>query len=194
MPRVEGPAHRGGGYLLKGLGLLAIAVLSGVIWYLLNAGGGGAEDGGGRAAGEYRFSKIKGPVADGDCAGNAYDDVAEFFVNNRCERLTRVLYTSTPASGSRVVTSVATVRMPDERLAVALKRLTDRNGTGNVDDLVRAGVSVPGAPDDLGGGGYASTRKGRLVVIVESDYLGEPAKSNPKLLVRVSQDALRLGG
>lgn len=205
MPRVESsgrspapspgghrPSGNGRGYLLKGLGLVAVAVVSGVLWYLLNAsGGGGGQDA--AAQGLYQFQQIKGPVADSDCAGNAYDDVASFLSSTPCEQLVRSLYTTSPANGSKVLTSVASVRMPSVHAAGELKRLTDTNDTGNIEDLVRSGVHVPGAPEDLGNGGYASVRKGRLVVIVESDYLGGSAKANPKLLIKVSQDALRLG-
>lgn len=190
-PGTPRPPGKGRDYLLKGLGLVAIAVVSGVIWYLLNAGGGGAQSP--QAQGEYQFRKVTGPVSDSDCAANAYGDVADFLGTHPCQRLVRELYTSSPAAGSKVVTSVASVRMPNAQSAGALKRMTDTDDTGNVDDLVRAGVHLPGAPDDLGNGGYASIRRGKLVIIVESDYLGHAANPDRKLLVKVSQDALRLG-
>lgn len=129
--------------------------------------------------------------ADADCASNAYGEVADFFRDTPCSSLRRMLLT-TSAEGRPVVVSVSTVTMPDERSAAALKKLADTNGTGNVSDLLRAGVRVPSAPESFTNASYASSHDGDIVVIVEVDYV-DPAQRSDATLDKVAVAAIELG-
>jgi len=142
------------------------------------------------AAGGYQFTRYS-MREDTDCAANAYGQVADFFRDSPCSGLRRALFTSS-IDGRPVVVSVSTVTMPNERGAAALKRLADTNGTGNVTDLLRAGVRVPALPESLSDPSYTSDQTGGTVVIVESDY-AEPAMRADDALERMGQAAIELG-
>jgi len=141
-------------------------------------------------AGDYQFIQHSAR-SDTDCAGNAYGQVAEFFRTNPCSGLRRLLLTSS-AAGKPVVVSVSTVTMPDDAKAAALKKLADTNGTGNVADLLRAGVRVPSVPANLSDASYASSHGGNVVVIVEADYT-DPGQRADDALERITQAAVELG-
>lgn len=130
--------------------------------------------------------------ADTDCAAHAYGDVRDFLAATPCVSLDRAVHSGT-ALGAQVVVSVASVRMPSDGAAEDLHRLVDTDGTGNVADLLREGVVVPGGPAELDGAGYASRRDGSLVVVVESDFT-DPRREDAGLLDRVAAEALPLGG
>ena len=82
---------------------------------------------------------------DETCVGHAYGDTADFFADTDCTGLSRALY-SAEVDGEPVVVSVTRVRLPDTATARDLRALTDRNGSGNVNDLLREGVRYTGAP------------------------------------------------
>ena len=60
--------------------------------------------------------------------------------------------------------------MGDAAGARALRALTDRNGSGNVSDLLREGVRYAGGPEKLSGAEYASAVDGSTVTIVETAW------------------------
>ena len=142
-----------------------------------------------KVAGGFQFTQHAART-DTDCAANAYGKVADFFKNSPCTRLDRAIYSST-VDGKVVVVSVSVVQMPDESKATELKKLADTNGTGNVSDLLRAGVRVPGGPDSLTNAGYASGRDGAVVVIAEADFADQGMRDET-LLDRISEAALQL--
>jgi hypothetical protein len=107
---------------------------------------------------------------DDTCVGNSYGDVADFFERTDCAGLARALW-STDVSGRTVVVAVSSVEMGDPGGARDLRDLADRNGSGNVSDLLREGVTYPGAPDGLSGAEYASAAQGPLVTIVETSWV-----------------------
>ncbi len=95
-----------------------------------------------------------------------------------------------------VYTSVSVVRMKTLADATKLKELTSRDGTGNVNDLVKDGaVQVPGLRS-LGSGGFAARQDDRDVIIIESDTVqhGADEAAHNTLMKRVSTDAFRLVG
>ncbi|SFK98189.1 hypothetical protein [Geodermatophilus ruber] len=108
---------------------------------------------------------------DDTCVGNAYGTVADFFADSDCAGLARALY-STEIAGRPAVVSVAVVDMGDSAGARALRALTDRNGSGNVGDLLREGVRYEGGPEQLSGAEYASAVSGSTVTIVETAWSG----------------------
>lgn len=142
-----------------------------------------------RVAGGYQFTQ-SAARSDADCAANSYGKTSEFFTATPCTGMDRTLYTST-IDGRRTVISVAVVRMATEQNATELKKLVDTTGTGNVSDLLRAGVQVPGGPQSFTDAGYASARDGSAVVIVEADF-ADPAVNDDAALEKISTAALQL--
>jgi hypothetical protein len=191
-------------WVLRGLGLVAVAVISGLVWWYINDDGAPPpaleETTEQQAGGQFEFApidQVKDPRHDSNCADHSYDDVQAFFRKTPCEQLTRALYTTTDAEGRTVYTNVSVVRMPTAENAAQLRELADSDGTGNVTDLVKAGVvKVPSLPD-VNGGGYAAVQHDRNVIIVES-ALDPAAKKGAKaddeaVLDAICQDAIRLG-
>ncbi|MCW2676068.1 MAG: uncharacterized protein JWR70_1108 [Modestobacter sp.] len=109
-----------------------------------------------------------GTVA-GSCKGHAYGAVAGFFSGQDCVGVSRALW-SAQVDGQPAVVSLSRVVMPDAATAQALRALTDGNGTGNVSDLLREGVSYAGAPARLSNAQYASALDGATVTIVETSW------------------------
>ncbi|MQA10385.1 MAG: hypothetical protein GEU98_17875 [Pseudonocardiaceae bacterium] len=183
--------------MLKALGLLAVAVIAGLVWWLIRheevpEPGGSADSSrptSSRPAGDFRTAVA--PVRDASCTGHAYGKIRGFFARTDCQQLSRALYTTTK-EGHKTLVSVAVVEMRTAADAKRLKRLTDTDGTGNVADLVREGKApMPNAPE-VSGGGYASRLAGRYVTIVESQAFDKAA--GDELLGRISTNALRLAG
>ncbi len=126
---------------------------------------------------------------DTDCAAHSYGQVQAFMAANPCVSLRRALYTGTE-SGQPVVVAVGSVEMASESDAADLQKLADANGTGNVADLLRDGVTFEGAPADLHDASYASQRRGSVLVIVEAAVASGAARP----LDPLAQAALALGG
>lgn len=192
MPRVPAEpaaARRTGGPLLKGLALLAVAVVAGLVWWLVRHDSGGTPPVAQAPAREFQFVMTDGPVAATDCAANAYADVKKWFGQHPCQRLSRALYT-TGAGSSRALVSVAVVAMPSPEEAQQLKKLVDTDGTGNVNDLVRDGTAkIQGAPK-LADGDYLSRATGSSVTIVLSAFFD--GRTDDATLRRISREALDL--
>ncbi|GHF76457.1 hypothetical protein FHX82_002566 [Amycolatopsis bartoniae] len=188
LPRVPAQPRRGGGRLLKGAGLVVVAVVAGLVWWLIQRGS--SPDPAAQApAQQYTFTATEGPVASTDCAAKSTDDVKRWFGEHPCLRLSRALFTTT-ANGGNVLVSVALVTMPDQAQAQQLKALADRDGTGNVNDLVRDGTAkVAGAPK-LADGEYASRVTGTQVTIVLSAFFD--GRTDAATLGRVNGEALGL--
>ncbi|OXM71941.1 MULTISPECIES: hypothetical protein [Amycolatopsis] len=176
--------------VLKIAGLVAVAVVAGLVWWLVR--GGSAEEAPPAAqapAKEFQFTVTEGPVAATDCAANSYSQVKQFFAEHPCQRLSRALYT-TASGASRALVSVAVVTMATPEEAQQLKKLADTDGTGNVNDLVRDGTAkIPGAPK-LAGGDYLSRVTGSSVTIVLSAFFD--GHSDEATLQRISKEALDL--
>jgi hypothetical protein len=128
---------------------------------------------------------------DDTCAGHAYGEVADFLTATDCTGLSRALYSAQTPAGP-VVVSVVRVRMPDTAVARDLRSLTDRDGSGNVSDLLREGVRYPGGPEKLSGAEYASALSGPTVTIVESAWANPGATGASSDIDRVASDALAL--
>lgn len=140
------------------------------------------------AGSTYTLEALQG---DTDCAPNAYGQVAEFFATTPCTGLIRALFTATIADEPAVV-SVSVVEMPDEASAADLQELADTSGTGNVSDLLRAGVQIDGGPGELVAAAYASELTGTEVRIVEVAWVDARAEGDESLLDAAADDALLL--
>ncbi|SNR44802.1 hypothetical protein SAMN06265360_10680 [Haloechinothrix alba] len=203
----------GGSALLAGIGLLAVAVLAGFVWWLVRYDlGTGHADVGGTAvpaeatatattehtsstapettgSGEYVFDSATAPDVGTDCAAVSYGDVRDWLAEHPCDRVVRGLY-ETSADGARALVSVVVVTMPDERGAAELRALTDTTGAGNVSDMVRDGsAGIDDAPQ-VAGGEYASDVTGTDVTIVEAAFFD--GHRNSTELADVADEALLL--
>ncbi|MGZ4570516.1 MAG: hypothetical protein ACXVXU_06555 [Blastococcus sp.] len=112
---------------------------------------------------------------DSSCSGHAYGQVATFLQATDCTGLSRALYSAQLARGP-IAVSVIRVRMPDTSTARQLRDLADRNGSGNVSNLLREGVRYTGSPAGLANEEYASAVSGSTVTIVETAW-ADPANS-----------------
>jgi hypothetical protein len=198
---------RGRAALLTLIGVLVVAVLGVSGWLFLRSQ---QDDGTGTDAGpsapqtaaagpevgdvqlvagtEYTVEAVQ---VDETCAGHAYGDTASFFAGVDCTALSRVLY-STRIDGEPVVVSIARVQMPDTGAARDLQALTDRNGSGNVSDLLREGVRYTGSPAELSGAEYASAVSGSAVTIVESAWVDDEADGDSAEIDRIADAGLAL--
>jgi hypothetical protein len=203
----EGGGRRTG--LLVALAIALVAVLAVAGWLVLrdpDDGGTGATgtpsdvtDGGsetGPQPGDVQDVEgvqftLQAVQVDDTCVGHAYGDTASFFETTNCTGLSRALY-STQLDGGAVVVSVARVRMPDTATARDLRALTDRNGSGNVNDLLREGVTYPGGPAELSSAEYASAVSGPTVTIVESSWVDPAAGGSTADVDRMAANGLSL--
>ena len=200
---------------LLAAGLVLIAVLSAVVWWLIRHDPApeptpvGAQPPGSSSApagtseeetttspgpttvdaGPFTFESMTPNQATDSCENASYGKVRAWFADHPCERVVRGLY-STEAEGARALVSVVVVTMPDEGEAQQLKTMTDTSGTGNVSDLLRDGtVELPGAPE-VAGGAYASNTSGNTITVVESAFYGDT--KNQSLLDEITAHALQI--
>ncbi|MFF5992744.1 hypothetical protein [Prauserella flavalba] len=197
-PQQQAPSPGGGGpnRVVQGAGLLAVALVAGLVWWFVRSPGEEpppaeptqvAEDP--LTSGEFDYTTVAGPEVSEDCAGNSYGDVADWFDEHPCSQVSRALYT-TESGEARALVSVVVVTMPDAGGAQQLKAITDTDGTGNVNDLVRdETVKLPGAPN-VAQGEYESRSEGTEVTIVEAAFFAD--HTDDELLARIGTDALRL--
>lgn len=192
-------------WTLRGLGLVAVAVISGLIWWYIHDDtkpvGVGVDQTAPPKAGQFDFTaaeQFPQPRRDGKCAEHAYGQIKTFFQSTPCEQMTRALYTTTAADGRKVYTNVSVVRMRNTNDAARLRELTDKDGTGNVSDLVYDGtVKLPPLKCLCSGGGYKAVQHDANVIIVESDFdpgvkRGDKAKDEA-VLDAICEDVIRLG-
>lgn len=201
-PRPPKPQQEKQGWVLKALGLVAVAVVSGMLWWLIqqNNDQRPPEDQSNAdpaTVGDYNFVRhpeLPKTLIDSDCANHAYDDIEKFLDEKRCQFVARALFT-TNAEGQQIYTSVSVVRMLKLEDATKLKQLTDQDGTGNVNDIIKEKTVKVSGLTTLANGAYASAQHELDVIIVESDWApeGKRTKEQTVLLEKVSTDAIRLG-
>ena len=203
----ENGGSRGRMVLVVLAGLVVLAALGFAGWMVL---GGGNGDGGetasetsgaqptasGPAAGDVQTVggveyTVQAVQVDDTCVGHGYGDTGAFFTTTDCTALSRALY-SAEIGGEPVVVAVARVQMPDAAAARALRDLTDRNGSGNVSDLLREGVRYTGSPAELSGAEYSSAVSGSTVTVVESAWVDEDAEGSSADIDKVADDGLSL--
>ncbi|MFI5612817.1 hypothetical protein [Amycolatopsis sp. NPDC051903] len=177
---------------LRGAGLLVIAIVAGLVWYLIRHDSTPepvAQEPAKPSAFDYKL--VEGPNKTGDCAAKSYDDTKKFFQGNPCTSLARALYT-VQYGDAKALVSVAKVSMPTAAQATELKQLTDQDGTGNVSDLVRDGTyKAKGAPKvSSDQAEYESEVTGTDVTIVLTDFYDR--HKDDTLLKRIATDALKL--
>jgi len=193
------PAAQRRTWVGKALALVGVAVVSGLVWWVLQPSDPVDQPVAQpqKTAGEFEFStvpELPEPVKDSDCAAHATSQTQAFLKTTQCLQLTRAFYTAKLQDGRTVYSSVSVVKMKSAADAKALRELTQKDGTGNIKDLVLdKAISVPPLTT-LANGGYASEQRDQLVVIVESDSpnKGTDALAHNKEMKKVSNDAIRL--
>jgi hypothetical protein len=194
-PPVPGPPARDTrSLLLRGAGLVAIAVVSGLLWFLIRHDSTPDEPAAQPPAqntGQYQFTLVAGPAKANECAAKSYGKTHDFFVDNECQSLVRALYT-TESGGAKALVSVVLVGMPDSTKAKALKTLTEQDNTGNVTDLVKdktfAGTGIPSVSGS--DAAFSSKVDGTNTTIVLADFYGK--HKDKTLIEKIADDALRL--
>ncbi|MFF4596624.1 hypothetical protein ACQPXB_32065 [Amycolatopsis sp. CA-161197] len=180
--------------LVRGAGLVVIAVVAGLIWFLIRHDSTPEPVAAQEPAktNPFDYKLVEGPNKSTDCAAKAYDDTKKFFQTNPCTSLARGLYT-VEYGDAKALVSVVKVSMPTAAQATQLKALTDQDGTGNVSDLVRDGTyKAAGAPKVSGDQAeYESQVTGTDVTIVLADFYAK--HRDDVLLKRIATGALDLG-
>ena len=194
----EDDDHGGGGgrtVLLSVVALLLVVAIAMVAWSMLRDPSGGSDGNGGTTAATRTTPAgpqvgavqevagvaytLEAEQVDDTCVGHSYGDTADFFATTNCTGVSRALY-SAQLDGGPIVVSVSRVHMANPATARTLQSITDRNGSGNISDLLREGVRYTGSPDKLSGAEYASALNGSTVTIVESAWVhaDSPGSSN----------------
>jgi hypothetical protein len=190
-------------WALRAAGLVAVAVVSGLVWfYVTNDSTSTPTNGADQSStqepeGVYPFRShedMPNPDRVDSCADHAYGDTQKFLKTNKCDHLSRQLFV-TEVDKRTVYASVSVIVMRDAATADELRQLTDLDGRGNVNDVLRDGVVTIDGLNTLGGhGGYKSRQTGKEVVIIEADFAPKDKSSNKDdpILDEVCEDALRL--
>jgi hypothetical protein len=134
---------------------------------------------------------VEAVAVDRSCASHAYGQVASSLRATDCTGLSRALYSAQLPAG-QVAVSVIRVRMPDTASARALRSLADRNGSGNISNLLREGVRYPGGPSRIAHEEYDSAVSGATVTIVEDSWADPAAAGSSAELVATVKKALAL--
>jgi hypothetical protein len=201
------PRPRGRTLLLAAVAVVLLGALGFLAWSMVRDGSGGGSTGGGSSSAAtptpggpevgtvqevagvaYTLQAVQ---VDDTCVGHSYGDTADFFATTNCTGVSRALY-SADLDGGPVVVSVSRVRMADPETARELQALTDRNGSGNISDLLREGVRYTGSPDELSGAEYASALSGSTVTIVESAWVDPDEGGTEADVDLVASNALAL--
>ncbi|AOS62645.1 hypothetical protein TL08_09150 [Actinoalloteichus hymeniacidonis] len=202
------PKSKTADYLLKGLGLVLVAVISGTVYLLLQPKPhsdpsdradrpGTTEPSTGNDVEElpYEFATVpqgERSYSGVGCVDHSYGQVKQFFQDHTCTELTQLLYTTTH-EGEGVAVSLVAVRFDQEETASALNTLTTQDGTGNVNDLLTEGVRIEGGPSDLyPGAGYASEQRGDTLLISESTFYDNREDPTSKAVLQgISAEAIK---
>lgn len=186
-------------WTLRALGLIAVAVISGLVWYYINndnTSGPSRQADQPAKQGKYEFvpaQQLAQPVRDSNCVEHSKGQVQAFLRDHQCSGLVRQLFTVV-VGGRTAYVSVSSVQMTNAQDAAALEALTKEDGTGNIKDLVSDGkAQVEGLKALDGDGGYASQHTGTKLIIVEGDFATGGSKKDEPALDDICSDALRLG-
>ncbi|GAA4619271.1 hypothetical protein [Saccharopolyspora hordei] len=180
------------GWVLRGAVLVAISVVSGLVWLAVKPSPP-EEEAAPPPPMKYQFEPLRREEGFRGCQNVSDDAIREFFKNQECDHLTRALYETRLPDGTRVLTSVVTVLMPDAESAQRLDELTTEDDTGNIRDLVDDGSDNTKDLPKLHDKAYASDRQDNLVVIGDSAYFDKKTKEKDPVLLDVTREALKLG-
>gem|GEM_PF-543239 len=116
-----------------------------------------------------------------DCAGHSRGKTQVSFKAENCLKATRLLATG-EVGGRPVLFVVSRIQMATGEAAASVKQVLDGNGTGNLNDLLRDGMTYPGAPAKMPISGYASLQTGTVVTVAEAGFVdGRSSNTDPAL-------------
>lgn len=116
-----------------------------------------------------------------DCAAHSYGQVRSFFAGTPCTSVKRLLAT-TSVQGRTVVIASNVVAFDTPVQAQKYLALVNADGTGNISDLLREGVTFAGAPAKLPDAAFASRQAGSTVLVAEAAYItGSSDAGDPTL-------------
>lgn len=180
------------GWTVRGLGLVAVAVVSGLLWLAVKPDSAGPP-GGSEQPTKYDFALLQQVEGLQGCADVSNGRIKQYLKQHPCQHLTRALYTTKLPDGQQVLSSVTTVLMPDADSAARLNALTTKDKTGNINDLVDDGSIGTERYPKLGDAGYDSAAQGNLVAIGDSAYFGKRSQDGDPQLREVTAEALKKG-
>jgi hypothetical protein len=125
-----------------------------------------------------------------DCAAHSYGQVQSFFARTPCTSVQRLLAT-TNRSGRTVIIASSVVSFRTAAQAEQYLGVVNTDGTGNIADLLRDGVSYPGAPEQLPDAAYASRLDGNRVLVAEAGYVGGTSSASDPTLREIAQEGVR---
>lgn len=193
--------------VLQGTGLLLVAVLAGLLWWLIRhdsvrpvahpvpAQERTQNTQGPLTGGDFEYTVADGPVASDECLPHSYGEIHDWFDDHPCDQLERGLYTTAGVNGNRALVSVVVVTMPTHDDASELYDMAFNEGTGNVSDLGREGADVPPGAPKVSEGEYKSKIVGSQVTIVETNFFDDTDDGDDAdTLAHIAGDARRLSG
>lgn len=180
--------------------LVALLLLTGIVYAMASAGDG-EDTSGGTPTTQTRSSTVevdgvsftpKGSVSDTDCAAHAYGDVQVWLERNRCAELVRMRFESTAADRTAAVL-VAVLRFPESALAGELNAVADKPGSGAIVDASTEGEAWPGESKPFfESAAYASGREGNSLKLVQAVWIGAPSTPDDEHLTKLADAALGL--
>jgi hypothetical protein len=183
------------GWVGRGLVLVMISVVSGLIWSAIKPHqqnpAPSAQQGPQTA---YSFTPTGRPEVDAkaaDCKSISTGQVRELFSHTECAHVTRQLFTATLPGGQKVLASVITVTMPDDKTSAArLQSLAKGHDTGQIYALSHSQAQVGSLDDNVA---YQTQRNGNILVIGDAGYYGRQKQpDNDPTLTNVSKEAIKL--
>jgi hypothetical protein len=125
-----------------------------------------------------------------NCAAHAYGQVQSYFARTPCVSVDRLL-ASTNQGGRAVVIASNLVTLHSAAQAQQYLNLVNSDGTGNISDLLREGVSYPGGPDKLPDAAFASRQDGNKVWVAEAGYVGGTSSASDPTLRAIAEEGVR---
>jgi hypothetical protein len=124
-----------------------------------------------------------------DCAGHAYGKpMTDFLKKTACTKMTRRLGTTTVA-GKPVGFALTVIAFGSTKSAGAFATLVTKDGTGNLNDLLREGQALPSGPKSVPNPDAFSCRAdGTRVVVVDAWYLSGKTPTNDPPLTKLARD------
>jgi hypothetical protein len=128
-----------------------------------------------------------------NCAAHSYGEVQKFFAKTPCSSVHRML-TSSNQAGRNVVVASYVITFKNQGQAKKFNDLVTSDGTGNVSDLLREGITYPGAPKALpDNAAFASRQDGSRVVVAEAGYVGGTSTPTDPALNAAANKAIQPG-
>lgn len=145
--------------------------------------------------GQTYVIKVWAQVQNSDCAVHAYGaPVIRFLQKHPCQGLSRRLATTTVngREAGFVQNSIGFTGNGAEamyRAAGQFRSLVTRDGTGNLNDLLREGYRLPSGPSSVPSpDAFSALSQDNIVTVVEAWYLQGSTPSNDPALVTMAED------